>query len=56
MITDRTLAIGALLLGGFVVLSEIPYWGSRSQLWPVLTALGLAVLALAAAHLMRKER
>lgn len=49
---SRGLVWAALFLGGFVLVSEIPYLGSRSALWPVLTALGLAVIALAAAQLL----
>lgn len=50
---DSRLAAGAAaLLGAYVVISEIPYWGGRTSLAPVLTALGLAAIALAAAHLL----
>jgi hypothetical protein len=45
----RTLAVVAGLLGAFVVVSEIPFWTSRSSLAPVLTALGLGIIALAVA-------
>jgi hypothetical protein len=48
-VDSRTMAVVAALLGGFVVVSEIPYWTSRSSLAPVLTALGLGVIALALA-------
>lgn len=44
------LLIAAGLCGLFVIVSEIPFWGSRSGLWPVLTALGIAVVALAVAQ------
>jgi hypothetical protein len=50
---DRVLAGIAVALGVFVVVSEIGFWGSRSTLWPVLTALGLGLVALGAAHLLR---
>lgn len=46
---SRTLAIVAALLGGFVVVSEIPFWATRSSLAPVLTALGLGMIVLAVA-------
>lgn len=52
----RGLRLAAGVLGAFVVLSEIPYWGSSSTLWPVLTALGVAVIALAAADLLSGRR
>ena len=45
----RALAVVAGLLGAFVVVSEIPFWASRSTLAPVLTALGLGIIALAVA-------
>jgi hypothetical protein len=44
----------AVVLGLFVVVSEVRFWGSRSELWPVLTALGLGLVAAGAAHLLRK--
>ena len=51
------LLVAALLCGAFVVVSEIPFWGSRSGLWSVLTALGIGVIALAAAQLIgRREK
>lgn len=47
--TSRGFAIVAGLIGAFVVLQEIPFWGSRSSsLWQVLTALGIGLIVLAA--------
>ena len=48
-LNPRTLAVVAGLLGAFVVVSEIPFWTTRSSLAPVLTALGLGIIALAVA-------
>lgn len=41
--------------GVFVVLSELPYWGARASLAPVLTALGLGLIAAAAAQALPRE-
>ena len=47
--TPRGLAIAAGLIGAFVILQEVPFWGSRSSsLWVVLTALGVGLVVLAA--------
>jgi hypothetical protein len=46
---SRALAIGAGLLGVFVVISELPYWRSASSLAPVLTALGVGLILVAVA-------
>lgn len=51
---DRWFAGIALVLGAVVVVSEVRFWGSRSELWPVLTMIGVAIVALAGAHLARK--
>lgn len=46
--TPRGLAIVAGLIGTFVIVQEIPFWGSRSSsLWQVLTALGVGLVVLA---------
>ena len=55
-IDDRVLPVVALILGTYVVLAEIPFWTSRSSLAPALTALGLGLIAVAAAQLMRTRR
>ena len=47
------LAILAGLTGGYVILSEIPFWSTRSSLAPVLTALAVGVVALAVLALGR---
>lgn len=48
VMTPRGLAIIAGLIGAFVIVQEIPFWGSRSSsLWIVLTALGVGLVALA---------
>jgi hypothetical protein len=47
-VTPRTMAVVAGLIGVFVIVQEIPFWGSRaSSLWQVLTALGVGLVALA---------
>jgi len=51
----RLFSGAALILGGYVVLTEIPFWASRSSLAPALTALGLGVIALAIAHLLHER-
>lgn len=47
----------AALIGGaagvYVVLSELPYLASRSSLAPSLSALGIGLVALAIAQLLR---
>jgi hypothetical protein len=54
---DSRVASGlALVLGGYVVVAEIPFWSSRSALAPVLTAIGLAIVSLAVAQLFRERR
>jgi hypothetical protein len=53
-VSDRWLAGIAVALGLFVVGSEIRFWGTGSELWPVLTALGLGLAAAGAAHFVRK--
>lgn len=46
--TPRAFAVVAGLVGAFVIVQEIPFWGSRSSsLWQVLTALGISVVLLA---------
>jgi hypothetical protein len=45
----------AAVFGVFVVLSEIPFWGARSSLAPVLTALGGGLLAIAIAYFLDRE-
>jgi hypothetical protein len=42
--TRTVLAWAICLLGGYVVVTEIPYWSRESELAPVLTALGIAVV------------
>jgi hypothetical protein len=54
-IDDRLLPAVALVLGIYVLVAEIPSWGARSSLAPVLSALGLGVIALALAHLLRER-
>jgi len=44
----------ALAAGAFVVWSEITYKGA-STLTPILLALGIGLMAMAAAHLMRHQ-
>lgn len=35
-------------MGAFVIIQEVPFWGSRaSTLWQVLTALGVGLVVLA---------
>ena len=49
--------IAALIAGGagvYVVLSELPYLATRSSLAPSLTALGVGLVAIAIAHLLRE--
>ena len=53
---NRVLPVVGLTLGLYVVVTEIPFWVSRSSLAPALTALGLGVMAVAVAQLMRERR
>ena len=52
---SRLFSGAALILGAYVVLTEIPFWASRSSLAPALTALGLGLMALAIAQLLRER-
>jgi hypothetical protein len=52
--SDRLASVAAGVLGAFVVLQEISFWGTGSSLAPVLTALGAGLIAAAASHLLRK--
>jgi hypothetical protein len=51
---SRWFAALALGAGAFVVWSEITYKGA-STLTPILLALGIGVMAMAAAHLVRHK-
>lgn len=55
--TSRSLAVVAGLIGVFVVVQEIPFWGSRSSsLWQVLTALGIGLVVLAVGVYLNAEK
>ena len=51
----RWLGVIAALAGGYVVVAELTYKGT-STLTPVLVALGIGIVCLAAAHLLRHGR
>jgi hypothetical protein len=52
----KYLAIVAGIAGAYVIVSELPFWAQRSSLAPVLTALGVSVVALALIQFARPPR
>ncbi len=53
--TTRILAGVAAIAGAYVILGELPYWSARNSLAPVLTALAIGLVALAAAIAMSQR-
>jgi hypothetical protein len=55
LVDTRWLAAIAAIAGGYVVFSEVTYRGAPSTLTPILFAVGVAIVALAAAHFLKHK-